>query len=345
MKIIIIGAGWYGLHTYCFLKKLFKNKIDITILEKDKTFFNNSSNYNQNRLHLGYHYPRSSKTRKLCLNGYYKFIQEYREVIDFVDSNYYLISNNSIIDFDSFLKIFDERHYNHTIIKNNIFINIDGDIINTQEKIINSNRVIEYFKKKINATDLILDYEVKTITRNDNKIIINNDLQCDLLIDCTYNQLNMSTKKYEYELTISLLYERIDFDETFVSITVMDGSFFSIFPRDISKQIYTLTHVSYTPILCSNNIEDIYNYKIKETTVEDVKEKITNDVLKIYPNFKKTFVYKSYFLSYKCKLISNNQTRECIIEENDNIISVNCGKITGIFEFEEYLKKKLLFNL
>lgn len=34
MKIIIVGAGWYGLHTYCFLKKKLKNKIDIIILKK-----------------------------------------------------------------------------------------------------------------------------------------------------------------------------------------------------------------------------------------------------------------------------------------------------------------------
>jgi hypothetical protein len=150
----------------------------------------------------------------------------------------------------------------------------------------------------------------------------------------------MSTKKYAYELTISLLYDRINFDEKFDSITVMDGSFFSLFPRNISKQIYTLTHVLYTPVIKSNNIEDIYNYKIKETTVEEIKERMTKDVLKIYTNFKKTFVYKSYFLSYKCKLISNNQTRECIIEENNNIINVNCGKITGIYEFESYLNNK-----
>jgi len=190
-----------------------------------------------------------------------------------------------------------------------------------------------------------MDYELKTITRNNNNIIINNDLQCDLLIDCTYNQLNMSTKKYAYELTISLLYDRINFDDNFDSITVMDGLFFSLFPRNINKQTYTLTHVLYTPILSSNNIEDINNYNIQEENVLDIKEKMTNDVLKIYPNFHKSFIYKSYFLSYKCKLISNNQTRECIIEENNNIINVNCGKITGIFEFEEYLNKYLLFKL
>ena len=190
MKIIIIGAGWYGLHSYIFLKSNLKD-CDIKILEKDKIFFNNSSNFNQNRLHLGYHYPRSYKTRKLCLNGYKKFINKYREVIDFIDFNYYLIANNSFIDYDTYMSIFSDNHYHHNIIKNTTFTNIDGNIINTKEKIINSNKVKKLFKKKINKNDLTLGYEVKKISRNDNKIVINDDLECDLLIDCTYNQLNL----------------------------------------------------------------------------------------------------------------------------------------------------------
>ena len=194
MKIIIIGAGWYGLHSYIFLRSNLKD-CDIKILEKDTIFFNNSSNFNQNRLHLGYHYPRSYKTRKLCLNGYKKFINEYREVIDFIDFNYYLIANNSFIDYDTYMSIFSGSYYHHNIIKNNTFTNIDGNIINTKEKIINSNKVKKLFKKKINKNDLTLGFEVKKISRKDNKIVINDDLECDLLIDCTYNQLNLSKKK------------------------------------------------------------------------------------------------------------------------------------------------------
>ena len=86
MNIIIIGTGWYVLHTYLFLKEKLKNA-NINILEKNNELFKNSSNYNQNRLHLGYHYPRSYKTRKLCIEGYYKFISKYRELVDFIDNN------------------------------------------------------------------------------------------------------------------------------------------------------------------------------------------------------------------------------------------------------------------
>ena len=53
--IIIIGSGWYGLHSYKFIKNAYGDLINLTVLEKNNDIFNNSSRYNQNRLHLGYH--------------------------------------------------------------------------------------------------------------------------------------------------------------------------------------------------------------------------------------------------------------------------------------------------
>ena len=167
-NIIIIGSGWYGLHTYLILKEMNKD-INITILEKNNDIFSESSNFNQNRLHLGYHYPRSYKTRKLCIEGYYKFVSKYREVIDFIDCNYYLISNKSLIDYKTYLAVFNDINYQHNIIKNNYFTEIDGNIINTKEKIINSVKSKNYFKKKIKKSNIKLNYNVSKIVQEDNK--------------------------------------------------------------------------------------------------------------------------------------------------------------------------------
>ena len=289
MNIIIIGTGWYGLHTYLFLKEKLKNA-NINILEKNNELFKNSSNYNQNRLHLGYHYPRSYKTRKLCIEGYYKFISKYRELVDFIDNNYYLISNKSFIDYDTYIKIFNDINYQHNLIENNQFETIEGKIINTKEKIINSYKSKQYFENNIKSEDIKFNYKVVNIIQKDNKVVINNDLECDLLIDCTYNQLNLSNKKYLYELTISLLYNRINFDNNFESITIMDGDFFSLFPREISKKQYTLTHVKYTPLIKSDKIEDINNYNFEEDKLELIKKNMESDVLKVYKNFKNHFL-------------------------------------------------------
>jgi hypothetical protein len=336
-KIIIVGAGWYGMHSYSILQ----NKHDILILEKKGDIFDNSSYYNQNRLHLGYHYPRSYTTRKICLEGYSKFMNKYQEIVDDVDKNYYVISNNSIIDYKTYLHIFDaNQNYKHDIIENvDMFDNIDGNIIKTKEKIINSEKAYNYFKCKIDDKIIKFNYKVEKIEHRNNKIIINDELECDFLLDCTYNQLNLGKEKYLYELTISLIYKKTSLFNDFHALTCMDGDFFSIYPRDIQKETYTLTHVKHTPLIKSNFIEDITNFTLTQEKLKETIKNMENDVLKYYKNFLKNFEYQTFFTSYKCKKISSNDSRDITISSNNNIISVNCGKITGIFCLEEFLSK------
>lgn len=342
-NIVIVGAGWYGLHIY----KLLKDKYNITILEKKKDIFDNSSNYNQNRLHLGYHYPRNKKTRNMCVEKYSKFINDYRDVVDFIDTNYYVVAKKSLIDFGTYKDIFTDDIFKHSFVKNNFLTNIDGDIFCTQEKIINSDRAKEHFKKLLteNNANIKFDYNVTSITSlSDNKIMVNNELECDYLFDCTYNQLNLSKKDYIYELTISLLYEKEPSFNDFEALTVMDGDFFSIYPRAINKKLYTLTHVKYTPIIKSDNAKTILDYKLKPRKVNEIRLLMEKDVKDIFPDFDKYFKYKSYFTSYKCKINSVSDSRECIIEtslHNNNIISINCGKIIGIYNVENYINNVL----
>ena len=86
-RICIIGAGWYGCHAARYLQSKGGH---ITILDKDGIFCGASSK-NQNRLHLGYHYPRSNKTVVECTAGYSKFISSYDYSVKSFDNNFYVI--------------------------------------------------------------------------------------------------------------------------------------------------------------------------------------------------------------------------------------------------------------
>jgi L-2-hydroxyglutarate oxidase LhgO len=55
MKILIVVVD--GLE--CHLAYKLMNEYDVTIFDKNKHLFLETSNNNQNRLHMGYHYPRS----------------------------------------------------------------------------------------------------------------------------------------------------------------------------------------------------------------------------------------------------------------------------------------------
>jgi L-2-hydroxyglutarate oxidase LhgO len=80
LKIVIIGGGWYG----CYSALLLQDKYDVILIEKNDDIFKESSYYNQNRLHLGYHYSRNFNTRNLCKNGFNKFFEifEKHNIID-----------------------------------------------------------------------------------------------------------------------------------------------------------------------------------------------------------------------------------------------------------------------
>jgi hypothetical protein len=130
------------------------------------------------------------------LDGYYKFVEKFRNLIDFIDNNYYCISKDSLIDFSTYKQIFNLPKYKHTFIKNNFISNIDDDIINTQEKIINSEKAKKYFNEKIKC-EIKFNYLVVDLKQINNKVIINDDITCDLLIDCSEEKITLCATSQE----------------------------------------------------------------------------------------------------------------------------------------------------
>ena len=104
-KIAIIGAGWFGCHIASEIIKL--NKFYIQIFEKNNEIFEEASTNNQNRLHLGFHYPRSKETRTQSKKGFKKFLGIYPFLCSKVKNNIYGIANHqdSQIDFGTFLQV------------------------------------------------------------------------------------------------------------------------------------------------------------------------------------------------------------------------------------------------
>lgn len=327
MKICIIGGGWVG----CHLAFKLKTTHDVVLFEKNNNVFNETSFKNQNRLHLGYHYARNSKTRELCFNTFEKFLNEYNFCINNLTKNYYCIpNNNSLIDFNTYLKIF--NNYNFKIIKNDFLINVEG-IINTNEKHINFKICSEFFKKELNKIIINKYIDKKQLNSLKNKY--------DLIIDATNNHLGLNNNKNNYfELTLSLIYKKIK-DIPFDALTFVDGELFSLYPY--IDDLYTLTDVKETPLKKFKSIRKLNNYKNK-LSIEDIKNKINLFEIHIkeyFPKFNEYFIFSDYFLSTKTKVISNSDTRYPIINEYDNIVSCFTGKIQGIYIIEDYINNKI----
>lgn len=339
VKIVIIGAGWYGLY---LAKKMVEDKateknVDITILEKNTEIFGNmsASRYNQCRLHLGFHYPRSHSTRVLCKKGYTRFLGEFGDLTFDIPKNFYVISDSSILDYESYAAIFLHEGYEYKIDSTQSFLQkVDSRAFVVEEKGIDPIKAKKYFEilltNKVKflfgctVTDLTDNNQLKYYDCNSKQTCIES---FDVCYDCSNFQApigNEISPLVMFERTITLLYHcRI---QHFGALTIMDGPFFSIFPYDKENNIYSLTHVKHTVV----NEQD---------AIDTIRMNMEKDVVLYYPSFLDDFTFVGHFMSPKTKPISSrSDSRHLIIYKvNDNIFRISCGKITGIFQMVDEL--------
>lgn len=326
MRIAIVGGGWVG----CHLAYKLKNNHDVTIFEEDSLFDKTSYN-NQNRLHLGFHYARNYKTRKLCLDTFDRFLGDYGHLTETVNKNLYCVPrHSSILDYETYLQIFKEYNFEEQVSP----IKEIPNCIKTDERYINFKRVKSFFQENLQSLVVnkkILPEDLITLQTEFDFVInaTNNHLVTDDCVDCFY------------ELTISLIYNK-NKSVNFGGLTLVDGPLFSIYPYYDTS--YTVTDVEYTPIEKFNNIESINNFiqtEITEEFINERKTKIENKVSKFYPNFLSDFDYESYFLSTKSKINDLSDERYPVITKQDNLINCFTGKIQGIYIIEDYIKSHL----
>jgi hypothetical protein len=341
INVLIIGAGMYGCHTANLLLKL---GINFKIIDKENDFFLSSSSKNQNRLHMGFHYPRSYNTRHECIDGYIKFIKKYSFAIQNIPNNYYFIEKKSIIDYTTYKNIY---NFENIPFHENTLANLpfkynkdmfDKNAILVNEKFINFKELQKYFTSLL-SKNLIKDYDENKLNINNNIIYDNEEFTH--LFDCTYLRLNISSKlDVFYELCIVFLYEQIDKTETF-GFTIMDGPFLSLYPYNIENNIYSLTSVLHLPIFKSKNINLIYKRQqnIIQKDIIINRQLFEYDIIKYIPDFKKLFKYNGFFTSIKTKKNNiNNDDRSYIYEKiNNKIHRFSGGKITGIFNIDTNL--------
>lgn len=308
MKIAIIGAGWVGCHLALKLKDAHE-----VVLYEEEDVFSKTSLKNQNRLHLGFHYARSSLTRDLCKNTFNRFLNEYNGLVSDIPNNIYSIpKTDSLIDLETYLKIFEDWSYEK--VAPEYLKNIEGSI-RVDEKYIDPIKSKEFFTEKLR--DVIVK---KKITKGD---LTKLQKDYDLVLNCTNNVLNKN-ENVDYQLNSLFVYEKTS-DIPFGALTLVDGPLFSIFPY--LDGTYLVSHVKYSPD--------------KSITNDEKVDLIEKDVLKYFPNFKKHFKPTGVNESYKSKIKNLADPRVPVVTREDNLISIFTGKIQGIFQIEDYIKKEI----
>jgi sugar phosphate isomerase/epimerase len=314
-RCLVIGAGWYGCHTARLLKK---GGASVDILDP-LGIMNGSSLKNQNRLHKGYHYPRSKETIKECQLGYEKFITEYGHIVESTRS-YYIISKDSLTSYDKFSNIFAPLH---TVAREAItpvlfnWEKIQGEIIHTDEKVINPWKAREFWKNELGGS-----------------LISTVESFYDKIFDCTYGQL-IPSQNFVYEWCVVGIVKLKVQCKSF-GITIMDGPYFSLYPYDNSNNLYSLTHVVLTPVHKSVNADD---FKISQDEGRKIVAMMESDARNFILNYDDLFEYVTFFTSVKTKIPNELDDRSLkYTQHGPRIHSFMGGKITGIFEVDNKLK-------
>jgi len=306
----IIGAGWYGCHLALTLLNTGFNPV---VYEKTGVFTGTSVR-NQNRLHLGFHYPRSSKTRLLCKENFNQFRLQYGELVDHFDNNIYAVANESILDAGTYKQVMEaEGLALESVDLDEMGIVGCEEGFSVFEGVIDHEAARNYFTKRLHR-------QVRIETIDTLEGFEGLDVK---VLDCSYNSFK-TIKDVNMCITLSLVYEKKT--KGTMGLTIMDGDFCSLYPVDTYSGMYTLTHVKHG-VIQEDSLEEVLKAKVQ------MEEEIT----KFLPSFKTNFIYKNYFIAYKCKIRSGCDSRHLVTKRNKNVTSFMCGKITGIYDAERFV--------
>ena len=325
--VCIVGGGYYGCHlAVCCLKW----GIPFHLFEMQADLFTKSSRWNQNRLHLGFHYARSHKTRVLCRDGFDKFMSQYSKLTNSISNNYYLVSNNSLLDAKTYDCIMDAMDLSYTQVDLPHIKNVQS-VIRTDERFINPAKAHDHFYK------LLAPYTTFNVQVTPEFLTSG---AFSHVFDCTNNHL-FPSKEYVYEQTVSFVYKGPASHDGYTFVDGPCGG--SLYPYDIQNNLYTLTHVKWTPVGQSSS--HLFS-PIPKVELQKRQKNMEAFMTAHMPHFLDKFEYRSYFTSLKCKPIQSGcDARTCFIRDfNLNktpVTSVLCGKITGIFQFEDHAHRIL----
>lgn len=358
VDVAIIGGGFYGCCLALLMKKNFSN---VVIFEKGEDLLQRASSINQARVHNGYHYPRNLITAYRSFINFPRFILDFRKAIisDFVKL-YAIARKNSMVNANQFFRIYKMM---------NAPIQVAG---NEYKSLFNADLIEEIFKVKEYAFDAVLlknilkeklvsknipffyNSEVeKVINSSDGNIVLNfrnSESVCHAkhVFNCTYSQINkllynsgMELLPFKHEITELALIEIPERLKN-ISVTVMDGPFFSLVPFP-SLKLYSLSHVRYTPH-CHWIETDQFQDGEKEL---DRIRKNTNyvymikDAIRYLPILESSKYIKSIY-EIKTVLVKNeiDDGRPILYKSNYGIENYNIimgGKIDNIYDVLEMI--------
>lgn len=333
MNICIVGAGWYGCHLAAIALEA-GNKV--TLYESESSVFAKASGNNQNRLHLGFHYPRAFETRIQSQIGFNWFMERYATLTSGIKNNFYGISeNNSLIDFVTYEQIMKTSGLNFSRVNNDFGFKGLSQIIRVDERLILTNKAKKYFTNLLKSQ---INYNQSVDLSDDGVEQLKKGF--DFIVDCTWRTADPNdSNEFYYEPCIYFKYKKNEIID--IAITIMDGPFFSLYPN--SEQYHSLTSVEHGPLGQFSSYEvakdKIKNFSCDSKLINQKKLLFEELTRQYYPHFNNIFSNPRAAFGIKTKFVSSNDERATRIDCSDKLLRIFSGKIDTMYIAEKELKK------
>lgn len=338
MNVLVIGAGLFGA---CIANEL-SHTNKVTLIEKDSAIMKHASKANHNRIHFGFHYPRSTLTAKQSLEGLVSFLIKFNDAIVSDFPNYYSIaSEGSHVSAREFKNFCDEVGISYIEeFPDQKFLNklkLES-CFRVREPVFDFNILKQKVESMVfgskNIDVKLLTTIADAVERKEGYFVKFSDGtsdEFDFVINATYANLNAVNEQFGIEKQKLLLEDVIIPHFVYQmqphGLTIMDGEFCTIMPRGKDKNTSLLYHVKHSVLKRGSSIEEISQNRLVDET--DIVKKIYEDSTTYMPflrDAKHIATYRTVRAVFENK--SDARLSEIQTYENKNYISVLSGKIS-----------------
>lgn len=257
-SVAVIGCGIFGAMTAL---RLAEQGASVVVFERQATALMGASFNNQNRLHLGFHYPRDDETARQCIRGFQRFRDEFKDcLLDGFPNAYFIASEGSQTTPKDYLAFCQRVGLSHDLIDPATFSprvqGVDLGLL-CGEVVYDCGLLRRLVLKKLEAGGIEPRFStaVTGVKRQDGGFVVEAAGQAlqrfDAVVNCTYADVGRLTsglghavpqRQYEYTMVPILAWDRPP-----VGITVMDGRFMTVLPFGQTGR-FLLYHVSHTVV-------------------------------------------------------------------------------------------------